>query len=54
MERVTTVAARGSFSELVNRVEYGRAPVILTRRGRDVAVLSPLYADAADTSAVIP
>jgi prevent-host-death family protein len=53
MERVTTVAARGSFSELVNRVAYGRAPVILTRRGRDVAVLSPLYPDAADTSAAI-
>jgi prevent-host-death family protein len=52
MERVTTVAAREGFSELVNRVAYGRARVVLTRRGRAVALLSPLDAGAADASAV--
>ena len=53
MERVTTVAAREGFSELVNRVAYGREPVVLTRRGRDVAVLFPLDAGVADATALI-
>jgi prevent-host-death family protein len=51
MERVTTVAAREGFSELVNRVAYGHEAVVLTRRGRDVVVLSPLVTGAASASA---
>jgi prevent-host-death family protein len=56
MDRVSTVAAREQFSELVNRVAYGRTPIVLTRRGRDVALLAPLDGDRAaraDTNALV-
>jgi prevent-host-death family protein len=47
MERVSTVAARETFSELVNKVAYGREPVVLTRRGRDLAMLCPIESGVA-------
>jgi prevent-host-death family protein len=34
--------ARDNFSDLVNRSSYGKERIILTRRGRGVAVLVPM------------
>ena len=42
MKRVTTAAAREGFSALVNTVAYSGDSVVLTRRGRDLAMLCPL------------
>ncbi len=36
---VSTVDARKKFADIVNTVAYGGEPVILTRRGREVAAL---------------
>ena len=36
---VTTADARKHFADLVNSVAYGKEPVILTRRGREIAAL---------------
>lgn len=36
---VTTVEARNSFSEFLNRAAYGQCTVALTRRGKVVAAL---------------
>ncbi len=37
--KVTTADARKNFADIVNKVAYGKEPVILTRRGQDVAAL---------------
>ncbi|MCI0442242.1 type II toxin-antitoxin system Phd/YefM family antitoxin [bacterium] len=37
--KATTV--RDDFSEIINRVAYGKEHVILTRRGKDLAALVP-------------
>ena len=42
MNTITTVDAREHFSELINRTSYGKERVLLTRRGKGVAVLIPL------------
>ena len=42
MTSVSTVEARKQFSDLINRVAYGKERVILSRRGRDLAGLVPL------------
>jgi prevent-host-death family protein len=42
MNTMTTVKAREHFSEFVNRTAYGKERVILTRRGKSIAVLVPL------------
>ena len=42
MVRVSTVEARERFSDLVNRVAYGKERVILSRRGRELVAIVPL------------
>jgi len=39
---ITTAAARKNFSELVNRVAYGKDRVILTRRNKPLAAVVPI------------
>jgi prevent-host-death family protein len=36
---ITTADARKNFSDIVNHVAYGKEPVILTRRGQEIAAL---------------
>lgn len=42
MTRLATGKVRQEFSEIVNRVAYGRQRIILYRRGKDVAALIPV------------
>ena len=42
MVRISTVKARDEFSDLVNRVAYGKERVVLTRRGKPLAAVVPL------------
>ncbi len=42
MSTMSTVNAREHFSELVNRTAYGKERVVLTRRGKGIAVVIPL------------
>ncbi|MBA3010207.1 MAG: type II toxin-antitoxin system Phd/YefM family antitoxin [Proteobacteria bacterium] len=37
--KVSTAEARKNLADIVNKVAYGKEPVILTRRGQDVAAL---------------
>ena len=39
MTTVTTAEARKKLAEIVNRVAYGKEPVVLTRRGEEIAAL---------------
>ncbi len=39
---ISTVEARNRFSELINRAAFGSEKIVLTRRGRGIAVISPL------------
>ena len=39
MITVTTAEARKKLAEIVNRVAYGKEPVVLTRRGEEIAAL---------------
>ena len=39
---IDTRRARESFSDTLNRVAYGKERVVLTRRGRRIAVLAPV------------
>ena len=36
---ITTADARKNFADIVNTVAYGNEPVVLTRRGQEVAAL---------------
>lgn len=36
---VSTAEARKKFAEIVNKVAYGKEPVVLTRRGVEIAAL---------------
>lgn len=36
---ISTADARKNFADIVNKVAYGHAPVILTRRGENIAAL---------------
>ena len=36
---ISTADARKNLADLVNQVAYGNAPVVLTRRGQEVAAL---------------
>jgi prevent-host-death family protein len=36
---ISTVEARKNFADIVNKVAYGKEPIVLTRRGRGVAAL---------------
>jgi prevent-host-death family protein len=42
MKRIPVTDARPHFAELVARVEYRRERIILTKHGRDVAMLVPI------------
>ncbi len=42
MLKMTTVEARENFSDLINKAAYGNERVILTRRGKALAVVVPL------------
>ncbi|TYT75837.1 type II toxin-antitoxin system Phd/YefM family antitoxin [Desulfobotulus mexicanus] len=37
--KISTADARKNFANIVNRVVYEKEPVILTRRGQDIAAL---------------
>ena len=36
---ISTADARKHFADLVNKVAYGNEPIVLTRRGQEVAAL---------------
>jgi antitoxin Phd len=36
---ISTAEARKNFADLVNKVAYGREPIVLTRRGQGIAAL---------------
>ena len=36
---ITTADARKNFADIVNTVAYGKEPIILTRRGQEIAAL---------------
>ncbi len=36
---ITTADARKNLADIVNKVAYGKEPVILTRRGQEIAAL---------------
>lgn len=40
-DAISTVSARQHFSDLINRVAYGKDRVVLTRRNRPLAVVIP-------------
>ena len=42
MKHVSTLEARNHFAEFLNQIAYGKERVILTRRGKDLAVLVPM------------
>jgi prevent-host-death family protein len=42
MTEVTTVDARNSFSEIVNKAAFGKERIVLTRRGKAVAAVVPV------------
>lgn len=39
---INTVDAKEQFTDLVNRVAHSKERIILTRRGKDIAVIVPL------------
>jgi prevent-host-death family protein len=39
---VTTAAARKNFSDVINRVAYGKERVVLTRRSKPLAAVVPI------------
>ncbi|HVA79500.1 MAG TPA: type II toxin-antitoxin system Phd/YefM family antitoxin [Candidatus Binataceae bacterium] len=41
-DAITTAAARQNFSDLINRVAYGKDRVVLTRRNRPLAAMVPI------------
>lgn len=42
MERVASTTARESFAELLNKVGFGGARIIVHRNGKDVVALIPV------------
>ena len=36
---ISTADARKNFADIVNKVAYGKEPIVLTRRGQEVAAL---------------
>ena len=36
---ISTAEARKHFADIVNKVAYGKEPVVLTRRGQEIAAL---------------
>ena len=44
MDRVSTSEARKGFAEIINRVAYGKEPVVIGRRGKELAAVIPMAA----------
>jgi prevent-host-death family protein len=42
MPTISEVAARTTFSDLINRVAYGRERIVVTRRGHEVVAVVPV------------
>jgi prevent-host-death family protein len=42
MGQVNTVNARAQFSEIINRAAFGKEPVTLTRRGKEIVAVVPI------------
>src|SRR5437899_11337201 len=42
MDYVSTSEARKSFAEIINKVAYGKEPVIIGRRGKELAAVIPM------------
>ncbi len=36
---ISTAEARKNFADIVNKVAYGKEPIVLTRRGHEIAAL---------------
>ena len=36
---ISTADARKNFADIVNKVAYGKEPIVLTRRGQEIAAL---------------
>lgn len=36
---ITTADARKNFADIVNKVAYSKEPIVLTRRGKEIAAL---------------
>jgi prevent-host-death family protein len=41
MPNISTVEARNKFSNIINRVAFGKERVVLTRRGEELVALIP-------------
>jgi antitoxin Phd len=37
--KITTAEARKNFADIINNVAYGKDPIVLTRRGKELAAL---------------
>jgi antitoxin Phd len=37
--KISTADARKKFADIVNKVAYGKEPIVLTRRGQEIAAL---------------
>ncbi len=51
-EEIPVTEARAQFSELINRVAYGKDRITLTRHGKPLVVLLPAEALSADGGSV--
>ncbi len=38
-ESISTADARMNFSDIINKVAYGNEPIVLTRRGKNIAAI---------------
>lgn len=36
---ISTAEARKNFADIINKVAYGKEPIVLTRRGQEIAAL---------------
>ena len=41
-KKVSTAYARKNFADIINEVSYGKEPLIISRRGKDLAALISL------------
>jgi len=39
MDKITTADARKNLAEIINQVAYGKEPIVLTRRGKELAAV---------------
>ena len=43
MIRITSKEAKNNFSDLINKVFYGDERILITRYGKDIAAIIPIY-----------